>query len=748
MTATGLLLRAACWIKPKTWPRRLARNSTATGVAIRSAFVIGAAVLASGLSARAEEPKSGAEVKSGASTFEHDARPILKKYCLDCHGAGDELKANLDLRLKRLILKGGEAGAAIVPGKPAESLLIHRLKSGEMPPGEKKVTPDEIAKLERWIADGALTSRPEPEMLDQGIGITPEEREFWAFQPLRRITPPTQPAAPATLPGGANADAAAASAAVTEKFAVMRTRLRSPVDAFVASTAAAQQLRFAPEADPRTLASRVLLDLLGLAPNQEQLDEFAAQVAAGEPDAYERLVDRALASPRYGERWGRHWLDIAGYADSDGYTNADSPRPYAYKYRDYVIKALNTDKAFDRFIVEQLAGDELVGGATTNFTPEQIELLTATGFLRMAADGTGSGAPDQDLARNQVMNDTLKIVASTFYGLTLQCAQCHNHRYDPILQSDFYRLRAVFEPAIDWKSWKNPQQRLVSLYTDADRAKSAAIEAEASKIAAEKNEKQAKYMAAALEKELMKHPEGQREALRSAYNTPADKRTPEQQKLLKENPSVNISPGVLYQYDAAAAEDLKKYDQRIAETRAAKPVEDFVQALVEPPGVNPTTFLFYRGDHRQPKGAIQPGDLTIATPPGSRFDIAADDPQLPTTGRRLALAKHMTSGQHPLVGRTLVNRFWMLHFGRGIVGTPSDFGALGERPTHPELLDWLATEWPTRGWSLKQLHRLLLTSTVFRQSAQRDPAAGGRDDDNRYFTRMPVRRLDAEVLRD
>lgn len=660
-------------------------------------------------------------------TFEQHVRPLLKVYCLDCHGAGDELQGKLDLRLARLAKQGGESGAAIVPGNPADSLLLQRVVSGEMPPGEKKMPPADIARLRQWIADGAATARPEPEKLDQGIGITPEEREFWAFQPLRRPAVPEATSPPSPHPA------------------------RTPVDRFVAAAAAERGLAFAPAADPATLLRRASLDLVGVPPTREELDEFTGDTA---PDAFERRLDRLLASPRHGERWARHWLDIAGYADSDGYTSADAPRPHAYKYRDYVIRALNADLPLDRFLLEQLAGDELVGAATANFSPEQIRWLEASGFLRMAADGTGSGAPDQDLARNQVVADTVRIASTALLGLSVHCAQCHNHRYDPIPQSDYYRLRAIFEPALDWKNWRPPQARLVSLYTDADRAAAAAADAEAQRIAGEKNAKQAAYMAAAFDKELLKFPEAQRPVLREAYQTPADKRSAEQAKLLKENPSVNITPGVLYQYDAAAAEDLKKFDQRIAEARAKKPVEDFVHALVEPRWASgqspPGTFVFHRGDHRHPKAAVGPGDLSIAAPPGERFEVppppvSSADPA--HSGRRGAFARHLASGQHPLFGRVQANRLWLHHFGRGLVGTPADFGMLGQRPTHPALLDWLATEWPARQWSWKQMHRMLMTSHVYRQSSTNESTMA-QDQDNRWLTRFAVRRLEAEAIRD
>ncbi|HUG66608.1 MAG TPA: PSD1 and planctomycete cytochrome C domain-containing protein [Pirellulaceae bacterium] len=650
-------------------------------------------------------------------TFEQDIRPIFKAYCLDCHGATDELEGGLDLRLRRFAERGGESGAAIVPGDAEKSYLVERLARGEMPPGEKKLSAEQIETIRRWIASGAATASPEPEMLDPGIGITPAERAFWSFQPNRRPDVPSFS---------------------TEE------RIASPIDAFVLTKLKEHGLSFSPEADKLTQLKRAYFGLTGLPPTPEQLEAFLADEST---EAYARLIDTLLESPRYGERWARHWLDVAGYADTEGYTNADADRPWAYKYRDYVIKSLNEGKPLDQFIQEQLAGDELVPLPHSNLAPEQIEKLVATGFLRMAADGTGSGSND-DAARNQTIADTLKIVSTSLLGLSVGCAQCHDHRYDPIPQKDYYQLRAMFEPALSWKQWRTPQQRLISLYTDEDRANAATVEAEAQTIAAEKGQKQATYMAEAFDKELQKYDEALRVKLRDAYTTPGDKRNDEQTALLKQYPAVNISPGTLYQYNQAAADDLKKYDERIAETRSKKPVEEFMRVLTEPVGGPPETHLFHRGEYREPKDTVTPAALTISSPPGKRVEIASVDTAIPTTGRRLAYARWLTSGEHPLVARVIVNRVWMHHFGRGIVGTPADFGVLGERPSHPELLDWLASEFMASGWNLKQLHKLIMTSTVYRQSSQATTDGLAADSGNTLYWRMPIHRLDAEALRD
>lgn len=659
-----------------------------------------------------------------ALTYERDIRPIFRAHCFDCHGATDELKGGLDLRLVRFLKKGGESGPAIAEGQPAESYLLERLRSGEMPPGEGSVPKDEIAIIEKWIAAGAKTARPEPESIGPGLGITDEERSFWSFQPIRR---------PEVLK--------------RESFAAA-ARVRTPIDALLMKAAmagksdsgsdavAADAIAFAEDADRRTLVIRAYFDLIGLPPSPDEIQKWIAE--SGD-DWYDRLLTELLSSPHYGERWGRHWLDVAGYADSEGYSTSDSERAWAWKYRDWVIRSLNQDMPFDRFIAEQLAGDELAGPINGDLTPQQIDLFSATGFLRMAADGTGSGANNPE-GRNQVIADTLKIVGTSLLGLSLQCAQCHDHRYDPIPHTDYFAIRAVFEPALDWKSWKVPNARRVSLYTAADRKQAAEIEAEVAKIAAEKTVKQTEYMKQALEKELMKYDEPLRTKLREAYQTPKDQRTDEQKQLLTKNPSVNISTGVLYQYLPEAAEELKKYDTRIAEIREKQPEEEFIRALIEPVNHTPETKLFHRGDHQQPKQTVMPASLSVASPAGQPIQFSPNDDKLPTTGRRLAFARWLASRDNPLFARVIVNRVWMHHFGKGLVSTPADFGKLGTKPSHPELLDWLADEFISNGWSLKSLHRTIMASTAWRQSKESSP-------ENSAFP-VPLQRLEAETLRD
>ncbi|MBL9137398.1 MAG: PSD1 domain-containing protein [Verrucomicrobiales bacterium] len=681
---------------------------------------------------------AGAELatrSADAPTFEQHIRPILKAHCFDCHGEGDSLRGGLDLRLVRFMLRGGESGAALIPGDPDSSPIYSLTHSGKMPKRDRKPTSGEIATLRQWIASGARTARPEPESLPPGMHITAEEAAHWAFQPVRR------PAVPSTQAGEA---------------------ARNPIDAFLLASLQTKGLSLSPEAPRRTLIRRLYFDLWGVPPSPAEVEAF---VADPRPDAYDDLVERLLASPRYGERWARHWLDIAGYADSEGYTADDSPRPYAYKYRDYVIRALNNDLPIDRFLTEQLAGDELalmrhrsIDAAVQD--PESREWLIATGFLRMAADGTATGGIDQEVARNQTIADTLKIVSTSLLGLSVGCAQCHDHRYDPIPQTDYYRLRAVFEPAYDWKRWRTPPERRISLYTQTDRETAAAIEAEAMALAKEREAKQTAYIDEALQKHLEKMEPALRDALWTAFHTPEKDRTDEQRKLLKANPSANIHPGVLYQYNPKAAEDLKAMDTRIAQVRGRKPTEDFISALWEPGGELPVTYRFHRGDPKQPKEAIAPGTLTVLGRDGDAPNLPASacPPNATSSGRRLAFAQWLTSDRQPLLPRVFVNRIWMHHFGRGLVGTPSDFGMQGEKPTHPELLDWLSATFttpthtesstPGLGWSLKKLHRLILTSNAYRQSSVRRPQLDELDPENRWYARRSLVRLDAESLRD
>ncbi|MDP7277298.1 MAG: DUF1553 domain-containing protein, partial [Planctomycetaceae bacterium] len=328
------------------------------------------------------------------------------------------------------------------------------------------------------------------------------------------------------------------------------------------------------------------------------------------------------------------------------------------------------------------------------------------------------------------------------------CAQCHDHRYDPVSQVDYYRLRAVFEPGYNWKKWRSPSQRRVSLYTDTERARRAEVQKEIAVVNKEKNAKQQKYIQEALEKEYARYPEPLRGQLRAAKTTAAGKRTDAQKALIKKYPNLNVNGGNLYQYNSKRADEIKAYAPRIAKISKKIPVEDFVRAMTEIKGERPKTVLFYRGDHRQPQHEVAPGGLMVTAPEGGQLAIAGDDPQLESSGRRIAFARWLTNGRHPLVARVLVNRVWLHHFGRGIVGTPDEFGRLGIAPTHPKLLDWLASRFVQNGWSVKQLHRLIMQSTTYRQASLRHAAGDAQDGANALYWHKSVRRLDAEIVRD
>ncbi|MCA9133085.1 MAG: DUF1553 domain-containing protein [Planctomycetales bacterium] len=748
-------------------------------------------------------------------TFEKDIRPILKAHCFHCHGESGVKEGSLDVRLRHWLVAGGDSGAAIQAGKPQDSLLLERLISGEMPPGEQSLPEKDIALVSAWIEQGAKTARPEPESLDQGDYITEEEREFWSFQPIQR--PP--------LPQLENVAS------------------EHPIDWFILARLRREGLDFSAPANRTTLIRRATFDLWGLPPSPEMVQAFVNDVR---PDAYSRLIDCLLASPRYGERWGRHWLDVAGYADSDGYTNEDTEREFAYFYRDYVIQSFNANKPLDQFICEQLAGDEMEAAPSgaAELTPERIARLTATGFLRTAADGTASNEVDRELAANATIADTLDIVSTSLLGLTVGCARCHDHRYDPISQADYHRFRAIFEPALDWKQWQVPRQRRLSLYTPEDKLQREAVEARAKQAEAARAQRLREHIERTLYEELLVVPDAQRAALEAAFHTEAAKRSEEQVALLETFPSVgNITPGSLYLYaeqrarratgiekaaderearyiaqaqaeqlaqapaerrdalkkllatprkawseaqqqlaaeypnlpvDAqslerllpqgfdevqryrAAAKICREQDAKtelanlqteIQEIRSTAPKEKFIRLLTEPANHTPPSHLFIRGDHQQLGQQLEPGELTVLQ---SQVPLRIDsnDPQRSTTGRRLAYARHLTSGQHPLLARVLINRVWLHHFGRGIVDTPGDFGFLGSPPTHPQLLDWLADELMRCGWDLKRMHRLIMLSQTYQQSSARNETLDRLDPDNHLYARMSVRRLESEAIRD
>ena len=652
--------------------------------------------------------------QAGALKFETDIRPMLKAACFHCHGEDEVTEGGLDVRLVRLMVEGGDTGSAIVPGDSRASLLWKRIAEDEMPEGEKKLSEEEKNLLRRWIDQGAQTARPEPANV-KDARFTLEELEHWAFQPVQSHNPP---------PGEAN-----------------------PIDAFVVARLAEEGFGFSERADRATLIRRLTFDLTGLPPSPAEVTAF---VSATAPNAYEELVERLLASPQHGVRWARHWLDAAGYAESDGFELNARKRPHAWRYRDYVINAFNTNKPIDQFIIEQLAGDELIEGEPNVHNPRHLELLTATGFLRLAPDPTQR--TNDLMARNTAVANTIEIVGTSLLGVTVGCAQCHDHKYDPIGSDDYYSFRAIFDPAFPLEKWRQPESRLIDLTTPDVNAKRAEIEEEAKKLDAALAARRKAHAEQIQKQKLAEVPEGDRDATREAVLTNANERTSRQKELLELYPMVkpvSFIAGFLVEYDNAAYREFQEEQNAIAAVRAKKPPVRMVMATTEPRGEPPVSHVLFRGDPGNPQGVAEPAEIMVlkrnrTKPPA----IQGNQAELKTTGRRLAYARQLTDGGHPLTARVFVNRVWMHHFGRGLVATPGDFGIAGERPSHPKLLDWLAADFVANGWDIKRLHRLIVHSKTFQQQSRRREDLDRVDPDNILLGRANLKRLEAEAIRD
>jgi hypothetical protein len=698
---------------------------------IRAAWAWPVALALAALPARADGPAAG------APRFEPDVLPVLTAHCLKCHGAGKKPKAGLDLRSAAGLLRGGESGPAVVPGSAEKSLLVQIIRKGEMPPtGNPSLSAAETALLQRWIDAGAAAEAA-PAADAAAARVTEQDRTFWAFRK------PVRPAVPHVRDGG---------------------RVRTPVDAFVLARLEAKGLTFAPDADPATLVRRVSLDLLGLPPSPEEVDAFLADTR---PDAYERLVDRLLASPQYGERWGRHWLDAAGYADSIGGDNDPGqvfPREGMWRYRDYVVRSLNADKPFDQFLLEQLAGDEMDDwrGAPA-FTPEMREHLVATGFLRTTVDHTYEDELNRPFERYQVLHDTIENLTTNLLGLTVACARCHDHKFDPISQVEYYRLLAVLKPVYNPEAWVKPQDRHLD---DVSAQEKQAIERHNAEINRQVGELNGQIAALRQPHErrlftarLATLPEPVRADTEAALATPAEKRTAVQKYLAdKLGPLAQVSTEeVTRSLNDAERDRIAALGRQVAALNARRQSVGTIQAAWEagpPPG--PPTYLLRRGNLVTPGAEVQPGFLAVLTDPGNPVLIGPPRPGEKSSGRRTAWARWLTRPDHPLTARVFVNRVWQRSFGEGLVATSDNFGHLGARPTHPELLDWLATEFVGGGWRMKALHRLIVTSTVYRQSCASGPGvrrAGEPDPEavdpgDQLLWRQRLRRLESEVIRD
>lgn len=569
-------------------------------------------------------------------------------------------------------------------------------------------------------------------------------RSHWAFQPIRR------PAVPLTAPG---ADHRA---------------VESPVDAFVLAELAEKGFVLRPQADRRTLARRLFFDLTGLPPSPEEVARFAS-----DPDrrAYLRLVDRLLESPHYGERWGRHWLDVAGYAESSMFIG-DIPRQGFWRYRDYVIRSLNSDKPYDQFLIEQLAGDELFNWRSADdYTPEQVDLLAATGFLRCTPDATDNQAITQMDKRYIAQQTAVEVSMKAVMGLTVNCVRCHDHKFDPIKQEEYYRLIAVFQPVYDpdqwlpgiWSSGNPGPLRAIPLLPGQERR---AVMAEAAAWFDERLSL-AEQMRIGIERpyrdswlrERLAEISGDadRGRVERILEIPAEKRRPSDDEFCSlQARELGLTEARIKELFPQVEEAKTKVRARLKEIeqRNKEVFNDVIWAAFDSTTRPTSTRLLLRGNYETPGREVAPGVIDVLDAPerSPRFGAAPGDW---TSGRRLALARWLVHPTHPLVARVMVNRIWQYHFGAGIVATPDDFGTRGAPPASQPLLDWLATELIESGWSIKHLHRLIVNSATYRQqsvvSQSESPwtklDAGEMGGSMAAFVPQP-RRLEAGVIRD
>lgn len=576
--------------------------------------------------------------------FEKKIRPLLAEKCYHCHGE-KKVKGGLRLNTRDGMMKGGEIGAAMVPGDPEHSLLIQavrRIGDLKMPP-EEVLKEHEIADLTAWVKAGAPwpdASNFTPVEIGKGPVFTKEQKEFWAFQPVKEPMVPT----------------------VKDK-----NWPRSPLDHFILNKLESKSLKPAGPADKRALIRRVTFDLTGLLPTPEEVDAFLADDS---PRAFAKVVDRLLASPAYGERWARHWLDVARYSDSNG-LGLNVALTNAWRYRDYVVNAFNKDKPYDEFVMEQLAGDLMPAGPDAE---KNYERLTATGFLAFGP----RALDDRDLEKvaMDVVDEQIDVTTKAFLGLTVACARCHDHKFDPIPTRDYYGLAGMFKST---KAFDGifPNHAPLAPKADVDRA-----EAHKKKIA-------------------------------------------DKDKELKEAKDPKLKARFKLEL-----EDLKKAMPELPMAMAVKDDAVIVNLRVH-----------VRGNYR-----------TLGDWAPRRFPqiLAGEkqDPISPKSSGRLELARWLIRPDHPLTARVMVNRIWQHHFGEGLVRSSDNFGRLGERPSHPELLDWLATRFVEKKWSMKEMHRLILLSSTYQMSTTYRAEAALSDPDNRLLWRMNRRRMEVEGIRD
>jgi len=682
---------------------------------------------------------TGAQTR--AVSFTDDIRPIMERSCWNCHGEDSQL-SELNLSTRAGALAGGTKGPALVPGQADDSRLyqlIAGIDQPQMPMGGDSLSENEIVAIRNWINDGAhWDTVDQPTTLAQSSiensELPPGARNYWAFQPPNKTPIPSL------------------------------TGYEHPVDQFLEEQRREAGVTAGPRADPLTLLRRAYLDLTGLPPTPEQIDEFLSDTERG---AWNRLIDQLLDSPHYGERWGRHWMDIARYADSTGFEQ-DYVRPNAWRYRDYVIDAFNKDKPYSQFVREQIAGDEL------DHVTDETRI--ATGFLR-AGPRVQFREKDNPERRHDYLDDVLATIGRGVLGMTVHCARCHDHKFDPILQKDYYSLQASIFGYVEI-DWPLLDRAAAQSY----RAQNAEIDEQQRPLKEAISTIEGPYreqLRLALIKErfpknvqlaTMK-PEADRSAGEQLLATQVLSINPPRRQVtaaLSDSDRIRRD-GLTAQIETleqkrpptpAIAEIVTDGDYRFAPNGPGDEVIGCPECRIVPdePGTYlhveggpdyeaPPSYLLDRGDPFSPGEKMMPGFLTVATygdPP-----TAIPRPSGRTSGRRLALAEWIVSRDNPLTARVIVNRIWHHHFGRGIVRTLDNLGRMGDRPTHPELLDWLAVEFMERGWSIKEMHRLLMTSEAYRAiSAYGTDDNLAKDPENTLLWRYRPQRLEAEALRD
>lgn len=659
---------------------------------------------------RAAVAHADAAADPGLALFNESVRPIFEARCMNCHD-GSSHKGGLDLSTRAALLKGGETGPMILAGDPDKSLLLKLVRyeaEPHMPHKAERLPEGEIAKLAEWVKLGA----PVPENLSppkekKELAVTEADRAFWAFTPLGAPAPP------------AVKDAA---------------WVKNPIDNFILAKLEEQGLSPAPAADKRVLIRRAYFDLLGLPPAPEEVEAFVNDPA---PDAWEKLIDKLLASPHYGERWGRHWLDLARYADSDGY-EFDKERPNAFPYRDFVIRALNSDMPFDQFVRWQLAGDE--------YAPDNAEALAATGFL-----AAGPIIDNQVLEQNRYdeLDDILSTTCSAFLAMNVGCARCHDHKYDPIPTRDYYRFLSAFgttarkESVLGTREEAQKYTTILAAWETGMKARKSALEAYINQLRAPLRDGKIRALAI---------PDADKDLLLAR----ADPGNARQRELLVSNDAAikvtdeevrkSLNPEQTAQWD--------EYARALQEAEKKKPAAPpLVYNITDAQRDPRESFLLARGNVAAKKEPVQLGFLSVL--PGSgdaAFDAKLLRPaDAPTTYTRTAVAEwivNVDKGAGRLSLRVLANRLWHYHFGAGIVRTPNDFGRQGDRPTHPELLDWLAGQLQHEGWRLKPVHKLIMMSNAYQMGTAFDEAKAKVDPENHLWWHRRPARMEAEILRD